>query len=138
MKLYQDWLLSLSKSFRLRRISNFLTSQIPLYHQTLEQTIRSQSSESKYFRFPIKIAKLDPIISHFNILNKPTKLKLFNNIVYSNFEVKMGFANFSDLKSVETFLRARVRLNKQLLTPTHFIFRKFWSFHEKEHEKLWI
>jgi len=52
-------------------------------------------------------------------------VKLFNNSVNSNFEVKLGPANFSDLKRVEPFLRARVRLNKQLLTPIHFISRKF-------------
>ena len=49
------------------------TSKIQLNQKTLKQRIRSQSSESKWFRLPIKIAKLDSIISHFNFSNKPSK-----------------------------------------------------------------
>ena len=104
MKLYQDWLLSLSKNFRFWRISNFLTSKIHLYHQTLEQTMRSQSSESKWFRLPIKIAKLDPIISHLNFLNKPSKHQIGLTLsclitVFIRILSKTGFRIFFRLKT---------------------------------------
>ena len=48
----------------------------------------------------------------------------------------MGSADFSDFKNVETFLRARVSLNKQLLTSIRFIFWKFWSFEQKSFLKF--
>ena len=81
-----------------------MTSQIQLYHQTLEQTIRSQSSESKWFRLPIKIAKLDPKISHLNFLNKPSKHQIGLTLsclitVFIRILSKTGFRIFFRLKT---------------------------------------